>query len=222
VPARIRAVDGGNATGRRLVLEVSRELETARLSAGLSYAEIGRGIGISGGQVARICQGRSPDVSVRRLAQIAATLGLTLSSRTFPDGSPIRDRAHLDLLRRLRARLRRALSWRVEVPVVELASVGAPDSRTWDAAVDGLGVVVRVEAETHVRDVQGLERRLRLKQRDGRIDVVILLLNDTAHHRRLLADGDPGLSAMFPISTRGALAALSSGRSPGANAIVLL
>jgi transcriptional regulator with XRE-family HTH domain len=222
VPARVRAIDRGNAIGRRLVGELSREIETARLSAGLSYAELGRAIGISGGMVGRICQGRSPDASVRRMAQLAAMVGLALSARTFPEGNPIRDRAHLELLRRFHGRLHPALRWRVEVPVVELASPGPADARSWDAAIDGLGAAVRVEAETHVRDVQALGRRVRTKQRDGRIDVVILVLSETRHHRRLLTDADPGLSELFPISTRRALAALSRGRSPGANAIVLV
>src|SRR5262249_14994847 len=159
VPARIRAADRGNAVGRRLVVDLAREVEAARLGAGLSYAEVGRAIGISGGQVATICQARSPDVSIRRMAPITAVVGLSLSARAYPDGSPLRDRAHLDLLRRFTLRLPPVLTFRAEVPVVELAAAGVTDARSWDGAVDGTGMAIRVEAETHVRDVQALERR---------------------------------------------------------------
>lgn len=222
MPPRTRALDRGTATGRQLVRELCREVDTGRLTAGLSYAEIGRAVGLSGGQVGQILQGRSPDVSIVRMSQLLAVVGARLSARAFPDGSPVRDRAHLDLLRRFRSRLHPSLSWRVEVPVVELATSGAADLRAWDAAVDGLGLALRVEAETHVHDIQALERRVRLKQRDGRIDVVILLLSDTRHHRGLIGGADPGLADLFPLSTRAALAALGRGRSPAANALVLI
>jgi hypothetical protein len=222
MPARTRAIDRGSAVGRRLVGDLARELETARLAAGLSYATIGRAAGISGSQVGRISQGRSPRVSILRMAQLFSIVGMTFSGRAYPDGTPLRDRAHVELLGRLRRRLHPSLGWRTEVPVVELRSAGAADLRAWDAAVDGLSVALRVEAETHVHDLQALERRLRLKQRDGNVDIVLLLLSDTRHHRNLIRAADPGLAALFPISTRAALAALGRGRSPGASAIVLI
>lgn len=222
MPPRNLAVARGAAIGRRLVGELSRELETARLAAGLSYAEVGRAVGISGGQIAVICQGRSPDVSITRMAEVLAVVGMRLSARPFPERSPMRDRAHLDLLRRLRERIHPSLKWWVEVPVVELAGSDGPDHRTWDAAIDGRGFTLRVEAETHAHDLQALERQLRLKQRDGRIDVVLLLLSDTRHHRQLVAANDPGFAELFPASTRAALAALRRGSTPGRNAVVIL
>jgi hypothetical protein len=114
------------------------------------------------------------------------------------------------------------LGWRTEVPVIELPMGDLVDRRSWDAAVDGLDRAVRIEAETHVHDVQALERRIRLKQRDGRIDVVVLVLSDTRHHRRVIAAADAGLAELFPITTRAALRAFSEARSPRANAIVLV
>lgn len=222
MPPRTRAVDRGSASGRRLVAELSRELETARLAAGLSYTDVGRAVGISGAQVGRICQGRSAHVSIRRMAQLMAVVGLTLSARGYPDGVPLRDRAQVSLLGRLRARLHTSLAWRTEVPVVELAVAGDADLRAWDAAIDGPGFSLRVEAETHVHDLQALERRIRLKQRDGHIDIVVLLLADTRHHRTLVRARDPGLAALFPVRPRAALGALAGGRAPAANAFVIL
>ena len=81
---------------------------------------------------------------------------------------------------------------------------------------------MRVDAETHVGDLQAVQRRVALKQRDGRVDCVILLLADTHHHRDLLAMAGAGLRAQFPVPHRLALRALREGRSPGGNALVLL
>lgn len=222
MPPRTRAVDRGLANGRRLLVGLCRELETARLDAGLSYAEIGRAVGVSGTAVAHVFQGRSPDVSVVRIAQLLAVVGLKLSARAFPDGSPLRDQAHLALLERFRLRLHPSLHWRVEVPVIELPAAGTIDQRTWDAAVVGPDIDVRVEAETHVQDAQALERRVRVKQRDGDVAVVVLLLTETRHHRALLEAAGPGLRELFPIGTRAALTALGRGRGLSANAIVVV
>src|SRR4029079_14199942 len=150
VSSRRREVDLGLVRGRRLVIELSRELDEARRAAGLSYAELGRAVGVSGDQVGRTCRGEARNVSVVRLAALLGDVGLDLSARAFPGGSPVRDAAHLALLRRLKARLGPTLRWRLEVPVVdgERARVSgvATDRRAWDAVIEGAGWRVGVEA----------------------------------------------------------------------------
>jgi len=96
------------------------------------------------------------------------------------------------------------------------------DHRAWDAGIDGADCRCRVDAETHVGDLQAVERRVALKQRDGREACVLLLLADTSHHRTLLDVAGAGLRARFPVPQRAALAALKAGRSPGGNALILL
>jgi hypothetical protein len=88
------------------------------------------------------------------------------------------------------------------------------DRRAWDA--------IAVEAETRLRDIQALERRIALKQRDGGVDVVILLVNDTAANRRVLAAHREALRARFPLDGRAILAALRAGRAPQDSGIVVL
>lgn len=222
MPTRETALRRGTERGRAILRDLSREAEAARIERGVSFAELGRALGLGGGQVARICRGQSPSLSIMRAAQLFAILGHDLSARTFPAGPPVRDAAQLRILYRLRARLGPNLRWRVEVPVVELSSPGSVDHRAWDAAIDGGGVSIRVDAETHIGDLQAVQRRVALKQRDGAVSVVVLLLADTRHHRVLLRLGAPGLVAQFPIGPRAALASLRSGRSPAGNAIVLL
>jgi hypothetical protein len=126
------------------------------------------------------------------------------------------------LLERFRVRLSPQLKFRSEVPVVELATPGTIDLRAWDAAVDGPGWTLRVEAETRVHDMQALERRIALKQRDGSIDCVLLVLSDTRHHREFVELGGEMLRATFPIPARIALRALSRAKPPPGNALILL
>ena len=82
-------------------------------------------------------------------------------------------------------------------------------------------VAVGVEAISRLRDVQAQIRAARLKQRDAAIQRLVLLVAATHANRRALAAAGP-LSADFPLTTRGALAALGAGTDPGDDAIVLL
>jgi transcriptional regulator with XRE-family HTH domain len=207
-------------------VDLCRELDDARRSSGLSCAEVGRAVGLSGDQVARICRGESPNVGVIRLAALLATVGLELSARAFPAGPPIRDRAHIALLARLKARIATSLRWRLEVPVVATAgplfSAGAPDRRAWDAVIDGDGWSMGVEAETRLGDIQALLRRVSLKRRDGTVDLVLLLVNETTHNRRVLGLEGVNMHATFAGTSRQTLSSLRHGRMPRADSLVVL
>ena len=57
----------------------------------------------------------------------------------------------------------------------------AGDLRAWDAVITLAGRRAGCEAETAgLTDIQALERRLALKLRDGDVDVLILVVADTA------------------------------------------
>ena len=88
MPTRQRAVDRGKALGARHVAELCREAEEVRLNANISYVAIGRALRISGWQAARILRGQSRNVSLVRLAEVLAVVGLELSARAFPAGTP--------------------------------------------------------------------------------------------------------------------------------------
>jgi hypothetical protein len=132
-------------------------------------------------------------------------------------------------LARLRARLSTTLAWRLEVPVVTWSAGPNPsggratlDRRAWDAIIEGRDWGVAVEAETRLFDIQALERRIALKQRDGAVAVVILLVNDTANNRRILQLDDLGLRDRFPGSARSALKQLAAGLPPAASTLLVL
>ena len=202
----------------------AREFKSARLNAGLSQQEVADAAGMSRPQYGRIERGRSPQVSLVTIATIAAVLGLETSLRFFPAADPVRDAAHVALLERFRARLHPSLAWRTEVPLPR-----GGDRRAWDAVVSGFPSPAgharhrgAVEAETRPTDVQALERKLALKERDGGVDWMILLLADTRHNRSILAGPGASLRGRFPLDGRRALELLAVGVDPGQNAIVLL
>lgn len=220
MPVRRDPIDIGAERARLLLATVCRQIEDARVDRGLSYAALGRALGLSGQQIARICQGRVARVPLTTLARLAALVGLELAARTFPGQQPLRDGGQLALLARFRQRIGSRLAWRVEVPVVR-DSRERPDLRAWDAVIGGQGWQAGVEAETNVRDVQALIRRLALKRRDGEVNSVVLVLNDSRHHRELMRSSDSSLRAAFPVGPRQALRRLARGESPG-DSIVLL
>jgi transcriptional regulator with XRE-family HTH domain len=216
VVTKERRLDRARRLAQRALAVVGEELREARLQAGLTQVELGAAVGLSKSEISRIELGRARYVPYERLVLIAAALGLDLPLRAFPSGEPVRDVAQLALLASFRRLLAATLPWRTEVP---LRVPG--DRRAWDAVIDGPGWRVAVEAETRLRDVQALSRRIALKQRDDRTDVVILLVADTRNNRHVLRLATPDLAATFPTSGRASVHALSEGRQPAGSAIVL-
>jgi transcriptional regulator with XRE-family HTH domain len=213
----IRAVDEGERRGRQLLSETGREIRDARLAHGLSQSQVARAAGLGQSRLSLIERGRASSVSLLALARLHAVLGLELSVKSYPGGQPMRDVAHLALLARLRSRVSPDLKWRTEVPLPI-----ANDKRSWDACIQLRDQVVGIEAETRLRDLQAIERRLALKKRDGRLDRVLLLLADTRWNRAIVREHGPRLASSFPVSGTATLEALAAGRDPGGDAIVLL
>ena len=81
---------------------------------------------------------------------------------------------------------------------------------------------IPVEAETRLYDSQALQRRLALKMRDGAAERLVLLVADTRSNRAALTGSGTGLTEMFPLPARAALAALRRRHDPGGSAIVVL
>lgn len=192
------------------------QLRIARIGAGLSQRVLGRMVGLSHSAIGRMERGEVQRMTVDRLAVVAAVLGLDLRVGLYPTGTPVRDSAHLSLIDRLRGRVSPTLRWRTEVPVPIQG-----DLRTADVVIDGSSVDEMVEAETRLDDLQALERRIHLKQRDMGIRRLILLVADTRHNRAVL-EAHPELLERFPVSTRACLLALREARDPGGDAVVVL
>lgn len=213
-----RAADVGRRRARQCAMALGEELHRARLEHGLSQAAVGAAAGISRSQVSRVEKGAVPRLSIELASRLCSVLGLELSARAYPGGSPIRDAAHRALIERLRARVAPIVAWRFEVPLP-----GAGDRRAWDTVLLIGMEQVAVEAETRPRDVQAMQRRVAMKLRDDPgVASVVLLLADTRHNRRLLREHGDALQADYPVPAATILSALAEGRSPGGGGIVLL
>ncbi len=217
MPKRRAIVDRGRERGQEIVKALLREFRAGRRDRGLSQDEVAVALGVDRSWISRMERGLVDDPGIVTVSELLATVGLELSARAYPAGGPIRDAAHAALLARFRAGLHPGLGWATEVP---LPIVG--DLRARDALVTGRGWRCGIEAETRPRDLQALERRVALKQRDGDVDLVLLLLLDSRHNRALVREHADLLHSRFPVPGVRALELLRAGVSPAGNSTVLL
>lgn len=217
MPTRTRLVGQGAERGRATVRKLAAELRSARMDRGLSQADVARAVGLSRSRESYIERDVAEGVDVVLWSRLLAAVGLELSAQIFPTLQPIRDEAHAALLARLHARLHRILRWRTEVPIPIPG-----DLRAWDAMIQGDAWRLAIEAETQPNDLQALERRINLKQRDSGLEHVLLLLRDSRRNRDLVRAYAEQLAARFPVPGGRALELLAAGVSPGGSALILL
>jgi hypothetical protein len=155
-------------------------------------------------------------MTIDLVARVAAILGMDLAASLHPNGDAVRDRGHLALLARLRARVPTRLRWRVEV-AVPLAG----DLRSGDAMVTVADGDILIEAETRLDDLQAVERKTAAKARDLGVRRSILLVADTRHNREVIRS-HAELRERFPIDTRTCLSRLAREEDPGGDALVIL
>lgn len=216
MPVRERPTDIGSRRGRRLNTMIGTELRIARRMAGVSQDSLGRAVGLSGSEVGRVERGEASWLTVVQAARLLSAAGLDLWAKTYPTGSPLRDAAHLRLLADFEARLPTSIQCRREWPIPD-----DRDRRALDLVLLGLPKRTAVEAETVLDDLQALEREINLKRRDAGIERVILLVSDSRRNRAILRSAD-ALRRAFPLRSRAVMAALSRGRDPGDDGIVVL
>lgn len=172
---------------------------------------------MSPAQYSRLERGLTTSVSMEQASILLAIVGLELRFRAYPQGEPLRDRAHVALLERLRTRVHSSLRFRTEVPFPS-----PDDRRAWDAVISGTGWRNGIEAETRPRDRQALERRLALKLQDGDVTSMSLLLLDSRYNRDFVRANRDVLVERFPVPGRRAVELLSAGVDPGGNSVILL
>jgi transcriptional regulator with XRE-family HTH domain len=214
-----RPVDLGTERARVIAHDLGTEIRGARIDRGLTLAAAGRAVGLSASEVSRIERSRAPSVTLVQLARLLAVVGMELSARAFAGAQqPVRDAAQVRLLGRFHGRLHRSVRWATEVPLPRPG-----DRRAWDALI-AVGTEWRygVEAETGPRDSQALARRLNLKERDGEVDGVILILPASRRSHDFLRAGGETLRPSFPVDGRRALELLAAGIDPGGSAIVVI
>jgi transcriptional regulator with XRE-family HTH domain len=212
-----RRADRGRRRAIQSARSIGSEIRQARLAAGLSLRAASDAVGLSASTLRRIELADIPSVSIRELSLAGAAVGLDIVIRAYPDGDPVRDSSQNNLLERFHRCLPPSAPWRTEVPLPIRG-----DRRAWDAMTILERVRTAIEAETRLGDLQALERKIELKRRDGRIDIVILVVADTRHNRAVLAAHRESMRGSFPLDGRAVMAALRAGRPPAASGIVVL
>ncbi len=214
---RERAVDRGTAKGVAALRAIGAEIRLSRRSSGLSLAAVASASRLSPSELSRIERAMVPGVGLLTLSEICAVVGLDLAARAYPGSRPIRDARHAALLERLHRRIHVSLRWSLEVPLPAHS-----EQRAWDALVGGSGWRLGIEAELNPIDGQGLLRRLNLKERDGLVDGVILLMPDTRQSRAFRREYAIALRQEFPIRARTVLDRLANGLHPGGSSVLVL
>src|SRR5215213_8608818 len=130
MPHRLTPSALGERRSRQLRHRLAEELLSTRIATGISRREVARRLAVSADRIARVERGDQTAQTIDILARIAASVGLQLAANLCLDGDPVRDRAHLALLGRFRARLRTSLRWRTEVPMPT-----SGDRRSGDAVI---------------------------------------------------------------------------------------
>jgi transcriptional regulator with XRE-family HTH domain len=217
MPVRNEPALFGRRGAKRLVADFGRELLTARLAAGISQRAAAAAGGMSNSQFGRIERAEIRHLTFDQASRAAAAVGLRLVVRTYPDGDPARDAAHLALVERFRKRLPSAAEWRTEVPMPI-----AGDRRAWDGWARVGRRTAGCEAETRLTDAQALERRTALKQRDGNVDIVLLVIADTMANRRFLEQHREQLRGLLPLDSRQVFEAFRRGELPERSGIVIV
>jgi transcriptional regulator with XRE-family HTH domain len=199
------------------LVESGREIRVARVTAGMTQAQVGGVVGCSASTVSRIEHGLVRTLSVVRLIQLAAAVGLKAWVRTFPLGRRPLDAPQLALLETFNGRLHPSFTHELEV-VVPIAG----DLRAADEVIRNAAVSCAIEAVTRFADAQAQTRSGKAKQRDLGCDRLVMVVLGSHANRRAIRDAGPMLREAFPIPTRSALAALSAGRDPGGDCLIVI
>jgi transcriptional regulator with XRE-family HTH domain len=206
----------GRRRGQELLRTVVAELRLERQTANVSQRQLARELGWQQSEVNRLERFDYPNVSLTRLAEIAAVLGLDLSARLHRVGDPVRDAAS----RALTGRFIRLVG--AGYRVMQEALLPSGGQRSWDVLLRLGPLVVGVEIVTRVRDVQALVRHIRLRERDGGVDHVLLVLSDSVHNRAFAEELRNALGPRFITSRADLLTALRESQPVPGSGVLLI
>lgn len=210
----------GTRRGLELAGRVLAELRTNRVNSNISLEAMGAQLGCSLSSVWRR-ETNPAGATIVGLSEMASILGYELSVGVHPVGDPIRDKGAQALGWRFHAHL--ASTWEI---INEALLPGPGELRAWDKLLrlrdEQPRHLVGVDLESRIRDVQQLVRRTRLRERDGGVDQILIVLSDSATNRRLVDELRAALGPSYATSPRAILQALRAGRQLPGSGVVLL
>lgn len=182
---RGRSADLGQDRARYLAARFGGELRLARMTAGLSQAQVARRAGMSQIQVSRAERGRT-DVSLHARCRLAAACGHELGLRLYPVATVrLRDSGQLALAQVITAAAHPSWQARLEVPVA------AGDARAADLVLTNAREIIHIEIERALVDFQAQLRSAQLKREalaaraQGPVRLVIAVPDTKATRARL-------------------------------------
>lgn len=193
------------------------QLRDQRLSLGLSQAAIATAVGWSQQHYSRFERDQLEDLGLVQLSTVASVLGLEPSVTFHPAGPALRDKGHEALIGRLTGVL--SPVWHVGR---EVLFPNPGDPRSWDLLLRLPDFRLGVEAETRIRDMQALVRRLHERDREGGAAALLLVLSDSAHNRRTVPDLRVALGPDYATPAVEVMKALREGAPIPKSGVVLL
>ena len=217
MPNCTRGVDQARRGWHQRRVAIGVDLRTHRLMAGASQTDVGAAIGVSASEISRREHGNAPRLSAISMSEHAAAVGLRLVITMYPAGGAVRDAGQLRYIHQFLERVSDSFLRELE------AMIPLPgDLRAVDVVLRSAGCLIAVEVITRLSDVQAQLREARLKARAIGATRLVIVLAATHASRRALEEARPALSGSWDLDTRRAMAALSAGRQPERDAIVLI
>jgi len=213
-PLRPRKSETARRLADELVRRVGKELRIARVTLGMSQADLARRVGIPQSTVSQIERGQLA-------ASIAAAVGMQLSVRLYPTGQVhLRDSGQLAIAQLLIAQSNAA--WR---PILEHPIGAAPDLRAADLVLVSPAEVIHLEIERNLGDFQaqlraGMLKRDDLAKRYAQPVRFVLVLRDSARLRGIVNAYAPAITTVLPTMSRNILAGLRTGEPLGADGLL--
>jgi transcriptional regulator with XRE-family HTH domain len=198
-----------------------REIRIARMTVGLTQAQVGRRAGVSQIQVSRAERGRV-DISLEARCRLVAACGHELGWRLYPVATVrLRDSGQLAIAQTIVAAAHSTWKARLEVPVA------SGDPRTADLVLTGPAEIIHIEIERALVDFQAQLRSAQLKRellaaRDPRPIRLVIAVPDSASSRARLAPFLQLVMQTMPVPSRTIWRAMRRGEPLTADGILFV
>ncbi len=218
---RSSAAARGHARSTTLAIRFGHELRIARVTAGLTQAQLGSVTGVTQ-QLVSLVELGDPQVSLDVRCRLAAGCGHELGWRLYPVATVrLRDSGQLGLAQSIVQSLHGTWQARLEVPV----SPGSAQAA--DILIARPDELVQIEVERSLVDFQAQLRVAQLKREslaqghDRPIRLIIAVPDTTATRNRLGPYADV-LRKTMPTTSRRIASALRSGEPVGGDGILFV
>ena len=217
MPAKDERSSKGLLIGDRIVAAVLTELRNARHDANLSQAALAKKLGWTQTRYSRFERNADP-ITVEDVCLVSIVLGLKPRFDLYRVDEGLRDQGSVGLVNRFCALLSPVWSVMREAPFPNLG-----DFRSWDVLLRlGSSFRVGVEAETRLRELEELVRRIRQRELHGGVNEILVLLSRSGHNRSNRETLRAALGPNYLAPPGDLLAALRTGRQlPGSGVILL-